>query len=90
MRGVGDRGPDCPPFDPETRPRALAADLRASPIRLVYDATDGGRGIRVDHIFWAVVSIVILGVLMSLLLRMLFGDFLAGPSSGRRRPRLKG
>jgi hypothetical protein len=43
----------------------------------------------VDHIFWAVVSIVILGVLMSLLVRMLFGDFLAGPSSGRRRPKLK-
>ena len=42
-----------------------------------------------DHIFWAVVSIAILGVLMSLLLKMLIGDFLAGPSSGRRRPKLK-
>ena len=42
-----------------------------------------------DHIFWGVVSIGILAVLLSLLLRMLFGDFLAGPSSGRRRPKLK-
>jgi ABC-type nitrate/sulfonate/bicarbonate transport system permease component len=63
--------------------------VHASPIRLVYDALDGGRRIRVDHIFWAVVSIAILGVLMSLLLRMLIQDFLAGPSSGRRRPKLK-
>ncbi len=27
-----------------TRPHAMAADLRASPIRLVYDAPDGGEG----------------------------------------------
>lgn len=42
-----------------------------------------------DHVFWAVVSIAILGVLMSLLLRMLIEDFLAGPSSGRERPELE-
>jgi hypothetical protein len=63
--------------------------MRASRFRLVYDGPDGGRGIRVDHIFWGVVSIAILGVLMSLLLRMLIQDFLAGPSSGRRRPKLR-
>ena len=66
----------------------MAAVLHASPIRLVYDGPDG-EGDPVDHIFWAVISIAILGVLMTLLLRMLFGDFLAGPSSGRRRPKLK-
>lgn len=42
-----------------------------------------------DHIFWAVVSMGILGVLLSILLRMLIQDLLAGPSAGRRRPKLK-
>lgn len=42
-----------------------------------------------DHIFWAVVSVAILGVLMSLLLRMLFEDFLGGPPSGRQKRELK-
>ena len=67
----------------------MAAAPHAGPLRLGYDAPDGGRGIRVDHIFWAVVSIAILGVLMSLLLKTLIGDFLAGPSSGRQRRKLK-
>lgn len=43
----------------------------------------------VDHIFWGVVSIGILGVLVTLLLRMLIEDFPAGSSSGRRKPKLK-
>jgi hypothetical protein len=67
----------------------MAAVPNAGPLRLGYDGPDGGRGILVDHIFWAVVSIAILGVLISLLLKMLIEDFLAGPSSGRQRPKLK-
>jgi hypothetical protein len=43
----------------------------------------------VDHIFWGVVSIGILAVLLSLLLKMLIEDFPASSSSGRRRPKLK-
>jgi hypothetical protein len=46
-------------------------------------------GTRVDHIFWAVLSIAILGVLMSLLLKMLIEDFVAGHSSGRQTPTRK-
>ena len=69
--------------------RAIAADLHARPFRLVYDAPEGERGDPVDHIFWGVVSIGILAVLLSLLLRMLIEDFSANSSSGRRRPKLK-
>ena len=60
--------------------------MHASPFRLVYDAPEGGS---VDHIFWGVVSIGILAVLLSLLLKMLIEDFPGGSSSGRRRPKLK-
>ena len=47
------------------------------------------RGDPVDHIFWGVVSIGILAVLLSLLLKMLIEDFPGGSSSGRRRPKFK-
>jgi hypothetical protein len=43
----------------------------------------------VDHIFWGAVSIGILGVLVTLLLRMLIEDFPANFSSSRRRSKLK-
>ncbi len=42
-----------------------------------------------DHIFWAVLSIAILGVLVSLLLKMLIEDFVAGHSPGRQMPTRK-
>lgn len=42
-----------------------------------------------DHIFWGVVSIGILAVLVTLLLRMLIEDFPANLSSSRRRSKLK-
>jgi hypothetical protein len=67
----------------------MTAVLHARPIGLVYDGPDAGRGTRVDHIFWAVLSIAILGVLMSLLLKMLIEDFVAGHSSGRQTPTRK-
>lgn len=63
--------------------------MHANPFRLVYDAPGGTRGFRVDHIFWGVVSIGILAVLLSLLLKMLIEDFPASFSSVRRRPKLK-
>jgi hypothetical protein len=63
--------------------------MRASRFRLVYDGPDGGRGDPMDHIFWGVVSIGILAVLVTLLLRMLIEDFPANFSSGRRRSKLK-
>ena len=50
---------------------------------------DGQGGFRVDHIFWGAVSIGILAVLLSLLLKMLIEDFPASFSSNRRRPKLK-
>ncbi|HET6792680.1 MAG TPA: hypothetical protein VFI35_14030 [Actinomycetota bacterium] len=42
-----------------------------------------------DHIFLGVVSIGILAVLLSLLLKMLIEDFPASFSSNRRGPKLK-
>jgi hypothetical protein len=48
------------------------------------------RGDPVDHIFWGVVSIGILAVLLSLLLKMLIEDFPGGSSPGRRRPKFEG
>lgn len=42
-----------------------------------------------DHIFWGIVSIGVLAVLVSLLLKMLIEDFHSGPSSGRQGSKLK-
>jgi hypothetical protein len=42
-----------------------------------------------DHIFWGIVSIGILAVLVSLLLKMLIEDFVSGHSSGRQGSGLK-